>query len=92
VDTLEVFGSRVRGDSGHRSDIDILVTFTETPDLLTFIAREAELKTLYSVVRPLEVAGEAHEARVGFDPGSDAAIPWKHGVGSVASTRGEGIR
>jgi hypothetical protein len=43
VDTLEVFGSRVRGDSGHRSDIDVLVTFIETPDLLTLIALEDEL-------------------------------------------------
>jgi predicted nucleotidyltransferase len=41
VDTLEVFGSRVRGDVGARSDIDILVTFT--PDLFTFIALEDEL-------------------------------------------------
>jgi uncharacterized protein len=43
VDTLEVFGSRVREDASHRSDIDVLVTFTETPDLLTFIALEDEL-------------------------------------------------
>lgn len=43
VDTLEVFGSRVRSDAGHESDIDVLVTFTETPDLLTFIALENEL-------------------------------------------------
>lgn len=43
VDTLEVFGSRVRTDAGHQSDIDVLVTFTETPDLLTFIALEDEL-------------------------------------------------
>jgi hypothetical protein len=43
VDTLEIFGSRVRGDASHRSDIDVLVTFTRTPDLLTFIALEDEL-------------------------------------------------
>lgn len=43
VDTLEVFGSQARGDAGHRSDIDVLVTFRETPDLLTFIALEDEL-------------------------------------------------
>jgi hypothetical protein len=43
VDTLEIFGSRVRGDASHRSDIDVLVTFTETPDILTFIALEDEL-------------------------------------------------
>ena len=43
VDTLEIFGSRVRGDASHRSDIHVLVTFTETPDLLTFIGLEGEL-------------------------------------------------
>jgi len=43
VDTLEVFGSRVRDDADVQSDIDILVTFIETPDLLTFIALEDEL-------------------------------------------------
>ncbi len=43
VDTLEVFGSRVRDDADAESDIDVLVTFTETPDLLAFIALEDEL-------------------------------------------------
>jgi uncharacterized protein len=43
VDTLEVFGSRVRTDAGQQSDVDVLVTFTETPDLLTFIEIEDEL-------------------------------------------------
>lgn len=43
VDTLEVFGSRVRSDADFESDIDVLVTFTRTPDLLTFIALEDEL-------------------------------------------------
>lgn len=43
VDTLEVFGSRVRNDVGVQSDIDLLVTFTRTPDLLAFIALEDEL-------------------------------------------------
>jgi uncharacterized protein len=46
VDTLEVFGSRVRADtrnSGRERDLDLLVTYTETPDLLTFIALENEL-------------------------------------------------
>lgn len=43
VDTLEVFGSRVRADVGRESDLDLLVTFTVTPDLLTFIALENEL-------------------------------------------------
>jgi uncharacterized protein len=43
VDTLEVFGSRVRADVGEGSDLDLLVTFTEVPDLLTFISLENDL-------------------------------------------------
>ena len=116
VDTLEVFGSRVRGDASHRSDVDVLVTFTETPDLLTFIALEDELvtapptnslaraklrrmsstastgsrsavkpeadpKTLYSVVRALEVVGEATKRVPPSVRSLDAAIPWKEMAG-----------
>jgi len=43
VDTLEVFGSRVREDVGEESDLDLLVSFSRTPDLLTFISLENEL-------------------------------------------------
>ncbi len=43
VETLEVFGSRVRADAYEGSDLDLLVTFTEVPDLLTLISLENEL-------------------------------------------------
>lgn len=43
VATLEVFGSHARADVGQESDLDLLVTFTETPDLLTFIGLEKEI-------------------------------------------------
>jgi len=43
VDTLEVFGSRVREDASHESDLDILVTFSSTPGLFEFIRLENEL-------------------------------------------------
>lgn len=43
VATLEVFGSHARADVGQESDLDLLVTFTETPDLLAFIALENEI-------------------------------------------------
>jgi len=43
VATLEVFGSHARADVGRESDLDLLVTFTETPDLLTFIGLEHEI-------------------------------------------------
>jgi predicted nucleotidyltransferase len=37
VDRLGICGSHVRGDATADSDVDLLVTFTETPDLLTFV-------------------------------------------------------
>jgi hypothetical protein len=40
VEKLEVFGSYVRSEQKKDSDLDILVTFKETPSLLTFIAVE----------------------------------------------------
>ena len=40
VETLEVFGSYLRAEQKPDSDLDILVTFRETPSLLTFIAIE----------------------------------------------------
>lgn len=43
VDTLEVFGSRVREDAREESDLDILVTFTLTPGLFGFIRLENEI-------------------------------------------------
>jgi predicted nucleotidyltransferase len=43
VATPEVFGSRVRADVGEGSDLDLLVTFTEVPDLRISISLENEL-------------------------------------------------
>ena len=40
VDTLEAFGSYVRGEEKATSNLDILVTFKETPSLLEFISLE----------------------------------------------------
>jgi len=40
VSTLEVFGSFVRGDEGENSDLDLLVTFDESPTLFKFVALE----------------------------------------------------
>lgn len=40
VASLEIFGSRVRGDAEPGSDLDLLVTFHRTPDLLDLIAAE----------------------------------------------------
>ncbi|MSR19418.1 MAG: hypothetical protein EXR91_00350 [Gemmatimonadetes bacterium] len=49
VDTLEVFGSRAHSDAGEGSDLDLLVTFSESPDLLTFIALEDEISERVSI-------------------------------------------
>jgi len=43
IDTLEIFGSRARIGADDKSDLDILVRFSETPDLLTLVALENEL-------------------------------------------------
>ncbi|MEQ8846262.1 nucleotidyltransferase family protein [Botrimarina sp.] len=49
VETLALFGSRLRG--GHRpdSDLDVLVTFSETPGLMAFLALQYELSDLLGV-------------------------------------------
>ena len=47
IKNLNLFGSVARGDDNNDSDIDILVEFYKTPDLLTFIEIEEYLsKTL----------------------------------------------
>ncbi len=51
VESLEVFGSRLRGDNRPESDIDILVSFSSTPSLLEFV----RLKNHLSKILGLEV-------------------------------------
>ena len=43
---LGIFGSYSRDEQKETSDIDILVEFSETPDLLKFIELERTLETL----------------------------------------------
>ena len=40
VQSLEVFGSYVRGEEAEESDLDLLVTFEEAPTLFQFVALE----------------------------------------------------
>jgi uncharacterized protein len=49
VETLEVFGSYVRGEQKGTSDLDVLVTFREAPSLLTFIGMENYLSDVLGV-------------------------------------------
>ncbi len=51
VESLKIFGSRLRGDNRAESDIDILVSFSSTPSLLEFI----RLKNHLSEILGLEV-------------------------------------
>lgn len=49
VEMLEVFGSYVRDEQKHDSDLDILITYREDPTLLGFIALENYLSDLLGV-------------------------------------------
>ena len=43
VKSLEIFGSFLRGEETPESDLDLLVTFSETPGLFTFVRLENHL-------------------------------------------------
>lgn len=49
VRSLGLFGSYVRHEQTPDSDLDILVTFSETPGLLQFVALENHLSDLLGV-------------------------------------------
>jgi len=49
VQTLGIFGSYVRQEQRAESDLDVLVTFSETPSLLKFLALENYLTDLLGV-------------------------------------------
>ena len=46
IDQLGIFGSYVRGEETGDSDLDLLVTFTEKPDLFDYVALERHLEDL----------------------------------------------
>ena len=46
VKSLGIFGSYARGTAKQKSDIDILVDFTEAPDFFTFLQLEYLLEKL----------------------------------------------
>ena len=46
IASLGVFGSYVRNEQHDGSDLDVLVTFTQTPSLFTLVALEDELQNL----------------------------------------------
>jgi len=44
ITSLALFGSMARDEATQNSDVDVLVDFSQTPDLLTFIELEEKLK------------------------------------------------
>lgn len=48
VQTLAIFGSIARGQEREDSDIDLLVSFEQTPSLLVFIRLKEHLEALLS--------------------------------------------
>jgi hypothetical protein len=49
VESLGIFGSYVRDEQNPESDLDILVTFSEPPGLIQFVALENHLSDLLGV-------------------------------------------
>jgi uncharacterized protein len=49
VRSLEVFGSYVRNEQTPESDLDVLVTFTRTPSLFSFIETENYLSDMLGI-------------------------------------------
>ena len=49
VKKIGIFGSYIRKEAGRKSDIDILVEFSETPDIFEFIRLENFLRKLLSI-------------------------------------------
>lgn len=46
ITSLALFGSVARGEQTLASDVDLLVDFSETPDLLRFIELEEKIKAV----------------------------------------------
>ena len=49
VESFGLFGSYVRGEEKEGSDLDLLVEFADTPDLLEFVALGRDLSELLGV-------------------------------------------
>ncbi len=48
IKSLGIFGSYVRGEASSTSDVDLLVEFSETPDIFKFMDLEDDLIALLS--------------------------------------------
>ncbi len=57
VREISLFGSFVRGEEEETSDIDILVEYTETPDMFEFLDLEEYLSTILGIKVDLVTKG-----------------------------------
>lgn len=64
VASLAIFGSRARGEAGDSSDLDVLVTFHQTPSLIRLIELENYLSDLLKLKVDLAMA-ENLKPRIG---------------------------
>ena len=56
VETIAIFGSYTRAEQGQDSDLDVLVTFRQTPSLLTLVNMENYLSDCLGVSVDLVMA------------------------------------
>ena len=64
ISFLGIFGSYIRGEQKENSDLDILVEFSQEPDLLEFIGLKQELSEILGVEVDL-VMKSALKPRIG---------------------------
>jgi predicted nucleotidyltransferase len=64
VKSLALFGSYVRGEQESRSDLDVLVEFSETPDIFQFMELEQHLAQQLGVKVDL-VSRKSLKGRIG---------------------------
>ncbi|MFP4229190.1 MAG: nucleotidyltransferase family protein [Salinivenus sp.] len=57
VDRIGICGSYVRGEQTEDSDLDLLVTFTETPDLFEFVGLKLYLEEVFDLSVDLGTPG-----------------------------------
>ena len=73
VETLSIFGSYSRGEENKLSDLDLLVTFTDTPGFFQYIRLENHLSELLGIKVDL-VMKEALKTKVSENITEDLVI------------------
>ncbi len=60
IETVALFGSYVRNEQRHDSDLDVLVTFTRTPSLFDLVHLEDEVNARVGVPVDVVLRSELH--------------------------------